>query len=114
MLNAARAFARDAEVEAGPDAVRRLDAIVPNRLRDDSATLAVWEEGGSLPMKFHICKDSPGQFRWRLVAANNRTIADSGESYWNKTDCEAAIALVTSTNALTPVVDLPVGEPVHR
>ena len=46
-----------------------------------------------------------GPVRWRLVAANNRTIADSGESYWNKTDCEAVTALVTSTNALTPVVE---------
>jgi uncharacterized protein len=65
-------------------------------------------------MKFHIYKDMLGQFRWRLVAANNRTIADSGESYFNKTDCESGIALVRSTSALTPVVDLPVGEPVGR
>lgn len=63
-------------------------------------------------MKFHIYKDSTGQFRWRLVAANNRTIADSGESYWNKTDCEAAIGLVRSTNTLTPV-ELTMGEPVR-
>lgn len=30
-------------IDAGLDAVRRLDAIVPNRLRNDPATLALWE-----------------------------------------------------------------------
>lgn len=65
-------------------------------------------------MKFIVYKDAVGQYRWRLLAANNRVIADSGESYWNKSDCLAAIALVKSTNALTPVVDLTVAVPVRR
>ena len=65
-------------------------------------------------MKFHIYKDSLGQFRWRLAAANNRIIADSGESYFNKADCEAGIALVRSTNAVTPVVDVTVGQPAGQ
>ena len=39
-------------------------------------------------------KDSAGHWRWRLRAANNRIIADSGESYSNRTDCLAAIELV--------------------
>ncbi len=40
-----------------------------------------------------------GQWRWRLVAGNNRIIANSGESYWNKADCLHAIDLVKgSTN----------------
>lgn len=34
------------------------------------------------------------EWRWRLLAKNNRTVADSGEGYRNKTDCEAAIALI--------------------
>jgi hypothetical protein len=33
----------EAAIDAGLDAVRRLDAIVPNRLRNDPATLALWE-----------------------------------------------------------------------
>ena len=45
-------------------------------------------------MKFYIYKDTQGLWRWRLVAANNRTIADSGESYYNKQDCLDAISLV--------------------
>ena len=43
-----------------------------------------------------------GQWRWRLRAANNEPIA-SGESYRNKQDCLAAIALVKNTNSQTPV-----------
>ncbi len=47
---------------------------------------------------------SDGQWRWRLRAANNRIVANSGESYWNKADCLSAIDLVKgSYNA--PVYD---------
>ncbi len=45
-------------------------------------------------MKFTIYKDSAGQFRWRLRAANSRIIADSGEGYFSKSDCQAGIRLV--------------------
>jgi len=45
------------------------------------------------------------QYRWRLIAANHRIVADSGESYWNKSDCLAGIALVKGTNVSTPVDD---------
>jgi uncharacterized protein YegP (UPF0339 family) len=47
---------------------------------------------------------SAGQYRWRLIAANNRIIANSGEAYRNRADCVAAIELVRkSTN--TPIRD---------
>ena len=42
------------------------------------------------------------QWRWRLRAANHEIIA-SGESYWNESDCDHAIALVKGTNGITPV-----------
>lgn len=35
---------------------------------------------------------SGGQWRWRLKAANHEIIS-SGESYWNESDCDHAIAL---------------------
>jgi uncharacterized protein YegP (UPF0339 family) len=41
-----------------------------------------------------VYKDSSGQWRWQLHAANNRIIADSGEGYHNKQDCLHAIDLV--------------------
>lgn len=39
-------------------------------------------------------KDANGQWRWHLLAGNNKIIATSGESYWNESDCLAAIELV--------------------
>ncbi len=48
-------------------------------------------------MYYQIYQDVNRQWRWRLRAANNRTIADSGEGYYNKTDCRAAINLVKQT-----------------
>lgn len=42
------------------------------------------------------------QWRWRLYAANNRIIANSGESYFNRQDCLHAIAMVKDS-AKVPV-----------
>jgi uncharacterized protein YegP (UPF0339 family) len=41
-----------------------------------------------------VYQDQQNQWRWRLVAANNRVIADSAEGYWNKADCLRGIDLV--------------------
>lgn len=54
-------------------------------------------------MKFDIYTDSNGHYRWRLRAANNRIIADSGEAYYNRTDCIWAIGLVMDTDRNTPI-----------
>jgi uncharacterized protein YegP (UPF0339 family) len=56
------------------------------------------------PMTYEMFKDIHGQFRWRLRAANGRSIAVSGEGYNNRTDCLAAINLVKAS-ASAPVVD---------
>lgn len=56
-------------------------------------------------MRFQIYK-SGNQYRWRLLAANNKIIADSGEAYHNKQDCIAGINLVKGTGLSTPVDDL--------
>ena len=56
-------------------------------------------------MAYQVYKDAIGQYRWRLVAANGRRIADSGEGYNNKADCLAAIALVKGS-ANAPIKDL--------
>ncbi len=45
-------------------------------------------------MKFYLYKDSQGQWRWYLAAANNRNIANGGEAYHNEQDCLHAISLV--------------------
>ena len=53
-------------------------------------------------MQFKLYKDTAGYWRWTLYAANNRKIADSAEGYNNKSDCQAGIDLVKSTNGQTP------------
>lgn len=57
-------------------------------------------------MRFEIDKNSKGQWIWRLKAQNGRVIADSAESYANKSDCENGIKLVKDTNSGTPVDDV--------
>ncbi len=43
---------------------------------------------------FVVYVDNVGQYRWRLFAANNRILADSGEGYRSQSDCEHGIQLV--------------------
>ncbi|AVW92519.1 YegP family protein [Celeribacter baekdonensis] len=51
-------------------------------------------------MYYVLYKDAGGYWRWRLRAANNKTIADSGEGYFNRSDALSGIALVKqSSNA---------------
>jgi uncharacterized protein YegP (UPF0339 family) len=51
------------------------------------------------PMYFVIYKDAASYYRWTLYAANHRKIADSGEGYFNKADCQAGINLVKGSGS---------------
>lgn len=42
-------------------------------------------------MKFVIYTDKAGEARWKLVAKNGKTIADSGEGYHNEGNARRAI-----------------------
>lgn len=44
-------------------------------------------------MYFKLYKDSQGDWRWTLYAANRKKIADSAEGYTNTSDCEDGIKL---------------------
>jgi uncharacterized protein len=46
---------------------------------------------------YEVYRDAGGYWRWRYVASNGRIIADSGESYVNKTDCLHGVALTKSS-----------------
>lgn len=50
-------------------------------------------------MTYMIYLDSQGQWRWHLLAGNNRKIADSGEGYYNRQDCVNAIGMVKGSHA---------------
>jgi uncharacterized protein YegP (UPF0339 family) len=45
-------------------------------------------------MHFEFYRDERNEWRWTLIAANGRTIADSGEGYKNQGDMLKGIALV--------------------
>jgi uncharacterized protein YegP (UPF0339 family) len=56
--------------------------------------------------KFEIFKDKTGQYRWRLLASNGRTIADSGEGYSSKQACLDGIASVKKDAPAAPIEEL--------
>jgi len=45
-------------------------------------------------LRFEVYQDSVSEWRWRLQANNNKTIADSGEGYHNKADCTHGIEII--------------------
>lgn len=48
------------------------------------------------PKQFMLYKDTAGQWRWRLLAANSKIIADSAEGYVNRVDCIHGARLVAN------------------
>lgn len=46
---------------------------------------------------YKLYKDTAGQWRWRYVSSNGRTIADSAEGYWNKADAINGINLMKAS-----------------
>ena len=41
--------------------------------------------------EYQIYKDKAGEWRWRFVASNGKNMANGGEGYKNKSDCENGI-----------------------
>lgn len=56
--------------------------------------------------KFEMYESSNGEWRWRLVAPNGRTIADSGEGYSSKQACQEGIQSVKRWAPQAQVVEL--------
>jgi uncharacterized protein YegP (UPF0339 family) len=56
--------------------------------------------------KFEVYKDKGGQFRWRLVAPNGKSIAESGEGYSTKQACLDGIASVQQHAAAATVAEV--------
>lgn len=53
--------------------------------------------------RFEVYEDKAGEWRWRLVAANNNIIADSGEGYTTKQGAQRGIASVKGTAPDAPI-----------
>ena len=56
-------------------------------------------------MRFEIFKSHDGEWRWRLRATNGNVLADSGEGYRRREDCEHGIELVKGS-ATASTVDM--------
>lgn len=44
--------------------------------------------------KFEIYRDARDEFRWRFQANNGKVLAESGEGYLNRVNCEHGIILI--------------------
>jgi uncharacterized protein YegP (UPF0339 family) len=49
-----------------------------------------------------VYKDKASEWRWNFRAPNHKKLADSGEGYKNKSDCEAAIELIKRHGPTAP------------
>jgi uncharacterized protein YegP (UPF0339 family) len=56
--------------------------------------------------KFEVFKDKAGQYRWRLVAPNGKSIAEGGEGYSGKQACLDGIESVRKNAAAAQVVEV--------
>jgi uncharacterized protein len=56
--------------------------------------------------KFQVYQDGRREYRWRLVAPNGLTIADSGEGYATRANARRAAENVRSRIAAATVADL--------
>lgn len=54
-------------------------------------------------MRFETYQDVEDNFRWRLLADNNKIMADSGEGYENAEDRDAAIEMFRESAALADI-----------
>ena len=48
-------------------------------------------------MIFHLFEDADGNWRWRLVTADESVLAECSVAYPRKEDCRAAIQLVKAS-----------------
>lgn len=57
----------------------------------------IWDTSGHLDNgwpRIQLYKDKAKKWRWRVVAINGKTIACSGEGYWNKLNCVSVIDIL--------------------
>jgi uncharacterized protein YegP (UPF0339 family) len=57
-------------------------------------------------MRLEIFQDRALGWRWRLVAANGKTVADSGESYTRKRDALRAVRTFRGLAWRAPVIEI--------
>jgi uncharacterized protein YegP (UPF0339 family) len=59
---------------------------------------------------FEVYKDTAGEFRWRMRAANGNIIGTSGEGYKNGVDCTNVIGTIMTCAESATIVQAPENE----
>jgi uncharacterized protein len=75
-----------------------IDAVETHKY-DDICLSGVSEPGTSAHLSYQIFKDRSGAWRWRLMTAQGKVIASSGEGYETKLACLATIELVKQSGS---------------
>lgn len=55
--------------------------------------------------KFKVYRDKAHGWRWTLLGANGKVIADSGEAYTRKYDCQRAVGRVIHAVLFAGAID---------
>lgn len=56
-------------------------------------------------MKFKIYRDKAGEFRWTLLAPNNKIVADSSEGYTRREDVLRSVASLQTSILTARIID---------
>ncbi len=92
IADSAEGYSSKQKAKQGLESVRKNTPGAPIDEREsDAATSEKEKESGA---EYELYEDNAGEWRWRLVASNGRTIADSGEGYGDRRDAEAGIGTV--------------------
>ena len=57
-------------------------------------------------MRFEMYRDAGGEWRWRLRHQNGQVMAESGEGYSRRDDCEHGIDVLKQSAGQAPIVDM--------
>lgn len=101
------AFSILAASYAGPNrgVLAVASALMPSET-DYAARLAriSVDEAPRRSIKFEVYRDTRDEWRWSMIAANGRTVGDSGEGYKNRADMMRMINQIRGAAAI-PVVE---------
>jgi uncharacterized protein YegP (UPF0339 family) len=102
--------------ETAPRSMRTIGRITTEQLvaHPDWATLGL-PGTPEIPPSGHyeIYADQTNRFRWRLRRPDGQIVADSGQGYRERADCEADLRWVKQHGAAAPVQSLDVKPPVR-
>ena len=98
-------------LNAAPRSMRTMGRITTQQLlaHPDWATVGLPGTPNSLPSgQYEIYLDRTKKFRWRLRRPDGQIVADSGQGYRNRADCEADLRWIKQNGAHAPVQSLDV------